>query len=128
MHISNFSELRREEKLLVEKRTQELRIQLDLIQKEIEKIAKETPKLSQELAIAAQISIDSKTSTFEFFFLNHLLGTIQDFRTQIHEASTWLHFYNTRKAKKSNVWGQNYKKYGAKYLLSGEHYAQRSAA
>ena len=59
-------------------------------------------------------------------YCRKLLEFIKSFVKKVEEASVWLHALNKRSAKK-NVWGANYKKFGAKYLLSGEHYLQRSA-
>jgi hypothetical protein len=114
-----------EEKIFVEKRTNELRIQIQAIHEEILKLAKITPELSQEIEIAA-IQAPGDPSSFELSFLEHIFNFIKSFREKIEKAAVWMRACNHR-AKKKNAWGANYKKHGAKYLLSGEHYLQRSA-
>lgn len=115
-----------EDKILVEKRTNELRIQIQAIQQEVYKLTEVTPNLSQELQIAA-FNAGGDVSEYELNFLEHLFQAIKSFRKRIENAHIWLSSANTRASKK-NVWGTNYKRHGAKYLLSGEHYASRSAA
>jgi hypothetical protein len=118
--------LLREERALVNKKSQELKLQIEQIKNEAEKLVAQTPKLSQELKIAAsQATVDPKKYHLGFF--EHILTSIRKSRVHIENASTWLQALNKRSSKK-NVWAQRYKKYGAKYLLSGEHYSQRAAA
>lgn len=117
--------LREEETVYVEQRTNELRIQMKAIHEEVIKLAQVTPQLSQEVEIAA-FQIPIEPSVYELNFLQHLLDFIQSFRKKIESASTWLASCNHR-AQKKNRWGANYKKHGARYLLSGEHYLTRSA-
>lgn len=117
--------LRAEESQFVQRRTQELQLQFQSIQQEVTAIAQATPKLTQELSMAVmRPPVD--VNTFEIFFIQHIFKVIRDFRMNIENASVWLASVNKRNGKR-NVWGQNYKKYGAKYLLSSEHYSQRSA-
>ena len=117
--------LRKEEQILVEKRTGELKMQINAIHVEIMKVAKITPRLSQEITVAA-LSVSSDPSEYELSFLEKIFTFIQDFRLNIENTYYWLASANKRAVKK-NRWGANYKKYGAKYLLSGEHYLSRSA-
>jgi hypothetical protein len=114
-----------EERIYVEKQTNELRLQIEAIRGEIVKLAEATPELSQETRVAA-FSINSDPSSYELNFLQQLFEIIRDFRQKIEDAGVWLSACNARAAKK-NRWGYNYKKYGAKYLLSSEHYLSRSA-
>ncbi len=117
--------LRQEENVYIEKRVQELRVQIQAIHKEVVQIAKATPELSREVEIAA-IQAPSSPSTYELFFLTHIFEFLKSFRKKIENANIWLQTANKR-AHKKNVWGANYNKSGAKYLLSGEHYLTRSA-
>ncbi len=119
-------QLHEEEKMLVEKRGRELKVQIEAIKSEVVKLAAATPKLSQQVEIAS-FQATSSVSTYELFFLQQLFLFIKSFREHIDDAHVWLGAVNAR-AKKKNVWGANYKKYGAKYLLSGEHYSGRSSA
>jgi hypothetical protein len=117
--------LRQEDQALVERRVGELRVQIKAIHEEVEKAAKVTTQLSQEVQIAA-FQAPTSTSTYELYFLERIFDFIKSFRKKIENASVWLASAN-RRARKRNMWGANYKAHGAKYLLSGEHYLQRSA-
>lgn len=117
--------MRREDEALVARRTAELRIQIKAIHDEIEKAAKATIQLAQEVKIAS-FQAPSSESIYELYFLERIYEFIKSFRKKIEKASVWLASANRRAAKK-NMWGSNYKKHGAKYLLSSEHYLQRSA-
>ncbi|OGM29651.1 hypothetical protein A2801_00575 [Candidatus Woesebacteria bacterium RIFCSPHIGHO2_01_FULL_41_10] len=126
IQLSYERKLREEEKTLIENRTTELKIQIHAIHEEMLRLAAATPQLSHELEVAA-FQAPSNPSIYEKFFLERIFELIKNFRMKIEDASNWLSAANRRAAKR-NVWGQNYKKYGAKYLLSGEHYSSRSAA
>ena len=117
--------IRLEEQYHIDKKTNELKIQLKAIQEEILILATNTQDLSEETQIATmQAQLDP--GIYPLGFLEKLLKFIKSFRKRIEKASVWLHSTNTRATKK-NVWGARYKKHGAKYLLSGEHYLSRSA-
>ncbi len=115
-----------EERVLVEKRTGELRLQIEAIQVEVTKLAKATPRLAKEVEVAS-FQAPTNVTIYELFFLKHLFDFIKSFREHIEQAHVWLASTNAR-AHKKNVWGANYKKYGARYLMSGEHYSGRSSA
>jgi hypothetical protein len=114
-----------EERVLVERKTNELKIHLEVIQTELITLADKTEDLAEETQIAA-MQAPIEPGAYHVVFFEKLLGFIKSFRKKIEEAGEWLHASNKRASKK-NMWGQNYKKYGAKYLLSGEHYLSRSA-
>lgn len=114
-----------EEKVRVEKKSNELRIQLTMIREEILVLAQKTENLAEETQIAA-MQAPIEPGVYHIIFFEKLLEFINSFRKKIEEAGVWLHVVNNRAAKK-NMWGSNYKKHGAKYLLSSEHYLQRSA-
>lgn len=118
--------LREEEKVLVDTKTGELRVQIMAIQTEVVKLSNATPRLAKEIQIAS-FQAPSSLSIYELFFLQQLFSFIKSFREHIEEAQVWLSTLN-RRASKKNMWGQNYKKHGARYLLSGEHYSGRAAA
>jgi hypothetical protein len=118
--------LREEERVLIERKGGELKVQIEAIKREVVKLATATPKLSQEVEIAS-FQASSNVSIYELFFLQQLFLFIKSFREHIEDAHIWLGSVNAR-ARKKNVWGENYKKHGAKYLLSGEHYSGRSSA
>ena len=114
-----------EERRISEEKTNELKMRLKVIQEEMILITQKTQDMAQETQIAAmQITVDP--GLYHIIFFEKLLEFVQSFRKKISEAQTWLHQINKRTSKK-NAWGANYKKHGAKYLLSGEHYIARSA-
>jgi hypothetical protein len=114
-----------EEKVRIEKKSNELRMQLTAIREEIIILAQKTENLAEETQVAA-MQAPVEPGVYHVIFFEKLLEFINSFRKKIEEAGVWLHSVNTRAAKK-NMWGAQYKKHGAKYLLSGEHYLQRSA-
>ncbi len=114
-----------EEKVMIEKKSNELRLQLSAIREEIIVLAQNTENLAEETQIAA-MQAPIEPGIYHVIFFEKLLEFINSFRKKIEEAGVWLHSVNTRASKK-NMWGNQYKKHGAKYLLSGEHYLQRSA-
>ncbi|OGM13671.1 hypothetical protein A3A76_02760 [Candidatus Woesebacteria bacterium RIFCSPLOWO2_01_FULL_39_23] len=116
--------LHEEEKVQIQKKTNELRIQLKVISEEIISLAKNTQNLSTEVQIAA-LQAPIEPGIYHVIFFEKLLEFIKSFRKKIDEASIWLHSSNKR-AQKKNYW-TSYKKHGGKFLLSGEHYLQRSA-
>jgi hypothetical protein len=117
--------LREEEKIQVEKKTNELRIQLTVLMEELSVLSEKTQDLGQETKIAA-MQAPVEPGVYHIIFFEKLIEFIKSFRKKIEEADVWLHATNKRASKK-NAWGARYKKYGAKYLLSGEHYLTRSA-
>jgi len=118
-------QLLEEERVYVENRTNELKLQIQAIHSEMIKVAEVTPQLSQEVRVAVYRA-PGDPSSYELNFLQQLFELVRDFRIKIENASVWLSACNAR-ASKRNMWGNNYKKHGAKYLLSSEHYLTRSA-
>lgn len=116
--------LREEERVHIERKTNELKIQLQTIQQEILTITQKTQNLAEETRIAT-MQATVEPGTYHVIFFEKLLKFLKDFGERIDEASTWLHSLNKRAKKKG--WVANFKKHGAKYLLSGEHYSARSA-
>ena len=117
--------LKEEELGRLEKRRSELKMQLQVLQQEVIILAQTTQDLSKETQIAA-MQVTAEPGVYHITVFQRLLEFLQSFRKRIEKASIWLHGVNRRAAKK-NAWGVNYKKHGAKYLLSGEHYLTRSA-
>jgi hypothetical protein len=115
----------REEEARIEKRSNELRLQLNAVREEILVLAQKTENLAEETEVAA-MQAPVEPGVYHVIFFEKLLEFIRSFRKKIEESAVWLQSVNKRASKK-NMWGRNYKKYGAKYLLSSEHYLQRSA-
>jgi len=114
-----------EERIQVEKKSNELKLQLNAVREEILVLAQRTDDLAKETQIAA-MQAPVEPGVYHVIFFEKLLEFIKSFRKKIEESATWLQGVNKR-AHKKNVWGQNYQKKGASYLLSSEHYLQRSA-
>jgi len=114
-----------EEKVRIEKKTNELRMYLNAIREEILILAQKTENLAQETQLAS-MQAPIEPGVYHVIFFEKLLEFVKSFRKKIEEAGVWLYAANRRAAKK-NAWGTRYKQYGAKYLLSSEHYLQRSA-
>lgn len=116
--------LREEEKVRMDKKTNELKIQLNAIMQEVIVLTQNTQELAQETKIAA-MQAPIEPGVYHIIFFEKLLEFIKSFRKKIEEASVWLHAVNKR-AQKKNYWAK-YKKHGGKFLLSADHYLQRSA-
>lgn len=116
--------LREEETIRIEKRTNELKIQLKVLMEEVTVLAEKTQDLGTEVQVAA-MQAPVEPGVYHLIFFEKLLEFIKSFQKKIEEAAIWLHASNKR-AEKKNYWAR-YKKHGGKFLLSGEHYLTRSA-
>jgi hypothetical protein len=116
--------MRDEEKALLERKGNELKLEVHALMEEIGKLAQVTPNLAKEVQIAS-IQAPSNPGIYHVIFFEKLIEFIRSFREKVEDASIWLHAANKRAAKKG-FWGQ-YKKHGGRRLLSGEDYSQRSA-
>jgi hypothetical protein len=117
--------LLQEERSRTEKKTNELKIQLKVLQDELIVLADKTEGLAQETQVAA-MQATVEPGVYHIIFFEKLLEFVGSFSKKIEQAAVWLQETNKR-ASKRNAWGAAYKKHGAKYLLSGEHYVSRSA-
>jgi len=117
--------LLQEEKIRTEKKTNELRIQLREIMKEVSLLSESTRELGEDIKIAS-VQAPVEPGVYHIIFFEKLIEFIKSFRKKIQDASNWLQSTNKR-AQKKNYWAR-YKKHGAKFLLSGEHYLTRSAS
>ena len=113
-----------EEKVVSEKKTNELKVQLQALMQEVRYLAKTTQSLGEEVEVAA-MQAPAQPGVYHLIFFEKIIEFIRNFRKNIESASTWLQSSNKR-AEKKNFWGM-YKKRGASFLLSGESYSQRSA-
>ena len=113
-----------EERTLVQKRTNELRMQLKILTDEIVMLANSTQNLSKEVSIAA-MQVTAEPGIYHIFFFEKIVDFIRSFRAKVEDATLWLGTSNKR-AEKKNYWSK-YKKHGGKFLLSADHYLTRSA-
>lgn len=118
------SKLREEDRALNERKSGELKIQLHAIMQETVTLAASTKDLAQEIEIAA-IQAPANPGVYHTIYFEHLLEFIISFRKKIENAGNWLQATN-RRANKKNYWS-TYKSQGSKFLLSPDHYLQRSA-
>lgn len=113
-----------DEKRLSQEKMQELRIQLQTITVEIGKLAASTGNLATQTEIA-MIEAPANPGIYHVIFFEKVLEFLRSFRQKIDQASVWLGSANKR-AEKKNYWSM-YKKKGSSFLLSPDHYLQRSA-
>lgn len=122
--ISLERKLNADESRLSQQRSNELRLQLQALTSEVTKVAQSTQNLA-EAAQVAVIQAPANPGIYHIIFFEKVLEFLQSFRQKINEASTWLQSTNKR-AQKKNYWNM-YKKKGSSFLLSPDHYLQRSA-
>ena len=113
-----------EEKMVSEKRSNELKVQLQALMQEVQYLAKTTQNLGEEVEVAT-MQAPSQPGIYHIIFFEKIIDFIRNFRKNIESASVWLQTSNKR-AEKKNFWAM-YKKKGSSFLLSGESYSQRSA-
>lgn len=109
---------------LTQERSNELRVQLQALTNEVQKVAQSTGNLAEQLQVAV-IQAPANPGIYHIVFFEKVLQFLQSFRKKINEASVWLNSTNKR-AQKKNYWSM-YKKKGSSFLLSPDHYLQRSA-
>lgn len=122
--LSKERRMRQEDEIIRNVKTQELRVELQMIQEELFIATKQSSELAESTKIAA-MQVIIEPSEYHKGFLENLLKDIRKFSQKLQKASIWMMAANARSSKKG--WVGNYKKSGAKYLLSGEHYLTRSA-
>jgi hypothetical protein len=116
--------LTEEEKIHSAQKSNELKVQLQALMQEVLNLAKTTQNLSQEVETAV-MQAPAQPGIYHLIFFKKLLEFVQSFRKKIENASVWLGATN-RRAEKKNYWSM-YKKKGASFLLSPDHYLSRSA-
>jgi hypothetical protein len=113
-----------EENRLKEEKIGKLKIELQVLASEIIKLAASSQELAKETEIA-MIEAPANPGVYHLVFFEKVLEFIQSFRKKIENATFWLEGVNKR-ARKKNYWSM-YKKKGSSFLLSPDHYLQRSA-
>lgn len=122
--ISMERQMAGDEKALANEKMQKLRVQLQAMTSEIAKLASATSGLAQETQVA-MMTAPIEPGVYHIIFFEKVLEFLQAFRKKIENASVWLGSSNKR-AEKKNYWSM-YKKKGSSFLLSPDHYLQRSA-
>ena len=114
-----------EERVLIQQRTNELRMQLKVLTDEVLLLAQSTQNLSKEISVAAMQVSGAEPGVYHVFFFERIVEFIRSFRSKVEDATLWMGTANKR-AEKKNYWSK-YKKHGSKFLLSADHYLTRSA-
>ena len=122
--ISLERQLSSDEKRLSQQATNELKVQLQALTSEVQKVAISTGNLAEATQVA-MINAPANPGIYHIIFFEKVLAFLQSFRQKIDQASVWLNSSNKR-AEKKNYWSM-YKKKGSSFLLSPDHYSQRSA-
>ncbi|HJY99015.1 MAG TPA: DUF5660 family protein [Patescibacteria group bacterium] len=122
--ISLERRLSADEKQLSQEKTNELKVQLQALTSEVAKVAASTQNLAEATQVA-MIQAPAEPGIYHVMFFEKVLIFLQSFRKKIDDAATWLTASNKR-AEKKNYWNM-YKKKGSSFLLSPDHYLQRSA-
>lgn len=122
--LAHERKLQQEEKILIEQKGNELRLQLQALMKEIAVLVENTNDLTKEVELAA-MQAPIEPGVYHVIFFEKLLEFIKSFRKKIEDATIWLYATNKR-AQKMNYWSK-YKKHGGKFFLSADHYLTRSA-
>lgn len=109
---------------LSQEKSNDLKVQLQALTNEVQKVAVSTGVLAEQVQVA-MIQAPANPGIYHIIFFEKVLNFLQSFRKKINEASVWLSSSNKR-AEKKNYWNM-YKKKGSSFLLSPDHYLQRSA-
>lgn len=117
-------QIHQEEKVLMEKKSRDLALQIHAITQEMQKIAHSTPKLAQQVEFAS-IQTPVNPGIYHLVFFEKLLEFMKSFRRKIENANMWLAATNKR-ANKRNFWNQ-YKQQKGQALLNPETYSTRNA-
>lgn len=112
-----------EQRLSTEKSNQ-LKVQLQALTQEVAKVAVSTQGFAEQAQIAV-MQAPANPGVYHIVFFEKVLEFLRSFRKKIDSASVWLQSTNKR-AEKKNYWSM-YKKKGSSFLLSPDHYLQRSA-
>ena len=122
--ISLERQLSNDEKKVSGENMQELRVQLQALMQEVHSVAASTENLAEATQVA-MMSAPIEPGPYHIAFFKNVLEFLRSFRKKIDMTATWLQSSNKR-AEKKNYWNM-YKKKGSSFLLSPDHYLQRSA-
>lgn len=108
-----------------DRRQEEIKAQIQAIQKELKLLAQELAKMGTSIEKAINEEIASP-GTYHVNFFDQLRRFIILLRKHAADSQNWLELSYARKASKNVFWG-NVNKSGSKYLLSSEHSVATSA-
>jgi hypothetical protein len=101
-----------------------LKNKLQALMQEVQKASASMQNLA-EVTQVTMMAAPIEPGLYHISFFQNFLNFLESFRKRIDLTVTWLQSSNKR-AEKKNYWSQ-YKKKGASFLLSPDHYSQRSA-
>ncbi|HNP89661.1 MAG: hypothetical protein BWY24_00879 [Microgenomates group bacterium ADurb.Bin219] len=107
-----------QEKVLYSRKDNEMKLQVQALQKEIQDLARASGELSKEAEIASFNTTD-EVGTYHLNFFQQLRSLIRDLRNKIQESSLWLGEWNKKSQKKNYYWGQA-KKHGSSFMLNSD--------
>jgi hypothetical protein len=113
-----------DEKRVSQEKSNQLRVQLQALMQEVQKVSASTQNLA-EVTQVTMMTAPVEPGIYHITFFQNVLEFLQSFRKKIDMTATWLQGSNKR-AEKKNYWSM-YKKKGSSFLLSPDHYLQRSA-
>jgi len=122
--ISLERQLSADEKRVSRDKTNELKVQLQALMQEVQKVAASTQNLA-EVTQVTMMTAPIEPGVYHITFFQSVLEFLTSFRKKIDYTAAWLQSSNKR-AEKKNYWAM-YKKKGSSFLLSPDHYLQRSA-
>ncbi|MGA3292068.1 MAG: DUF5660 family protein [Candidatus Microgenomates bacterium] len=122
--ISLERQLSEGEKKVSQEKSNDLKIQLQALMQEVQKVSESTQNLAEATKIAVMMA-PVEPGIYHITFFQNVLEFLQSFRMKIDMAANWLQSSNKR-AEKKNYWNM-YKKKGSSFLLSPDHYLSRSA-
>src|SRR5258708_21038044 len=93
-----------EEKAVIEKKNNELKLRLHAIAQEIQGVVLSTPKLARQVEVAS-LTATNAPGIYHVMFLEKILEFLISFKENIESASAWLGATNKR-ANKKNFWNQ----------------------
>ena len=115
---AHFESIRREEKVIFSREKQRVQLQVETIQTEIQKLAKEQTSLMKEIQHTSFQAVVNPGVYHQNFF-ERIIHLIKLARKKISESRTWMHLHNHRSQKQKGYWA-GVKKSGTSFMLSGE--------
>jgi len=122
--ISLERQLSSDEKSVSIEKSQELKNELQVLMQEVQRASASIQNLA-EVTQVTMMAAPIEPGLYHISFFRNFLNFLESFRKRIDLTVTWLQSSNKR-AEKKNYWSM-YKKKGASFLLSPDHYSQRSA-
>lgn len=121
--------LRQEERKLRVKDDQEVKLKIQAIRQDLQKLATAQVKMEEQVQIAVfQADTVVAPGVYHVSFLEQLRQFIATLRKNVESASNWLAMFNQKNKKKGYYWNQVKRKGGgSNFYLSGERYMATQA-